>query len=133
MSSSTNGTPGFGSFNYCVGQCSYDMPVYSPPGFPDVVYIGGAMQYDEIFAGDPTPFRSNGRAIQRSQDDGTNFTDMTVDSKGISLHPDQHAITGVPFSSDVVFIGDDGGLFRLDGSFVDASAGCASRVDDTAR
>ena len=131
LSSSTNGTPGFGSYNYCVGQCSYDMPVYSPPGFPDVVYIGGAMQYDEIFTGDSTPFRSNGRAIQRSQDDGTNFTDMTVDSKGISLHPDQHAITGVPFSSDVVFIGDDGGLFRLDGSFVDASAGCASRVDDT--
>ena len=33
-SNSTNGTPGFGSFNYCVGQCSYDMPVYSPPGVP---------------------------------------------------------------------------------------------------
>jgi transposase-like protein len=130
-SDSTNGTPGFGSYNYCVGQCSYDMPVYSPPGFPDTVYIGGAMQYDEIFTGDSIPFRSNGRAIQRSGDDGTNFTDMTIDSKGISLHPDQHVITGVPFSGDVVFIGDDGGLFRLDGSFVDASSGCASRVDDT--
>ncbi len=127
----TNGTPGFGSFNYCVGQCSYDMPVFSPPGFPDVVYIGGAMQYDEIFNGDDVPFRSNGRAIQRSADDGTNFTDMTIDSKGVSLHPDQHAIAGVPFSSDVVFIGNDGGIFRLDGSFVDASAGCASRIDET--
>src|SRR5438552_3851348 len=31
-SSSTNGTPGFGSFNYCTRQCSYDMPVFSPPG-----------------------------------------------------------------------------------------------------
>jgi transposase-like protein len=92
----TNGTPGFGSYNYCVGQCSYDMPVYSPPGHPDTVYIGGAMQYDEIFTGDPIPNRSNGRAIQRSEDDGTNFTDMTIDSKGISLHPDQHVITGVP-------------------------------------
>ena len=71
------------------------MPVYSPPGFPDVVYIGGAMQYDEIFGGDPIPFRSNGRAIQRSEDDGTNFTDMTIDSKGVSLHPDQHVIAGV--------------------------------------
>jgi hypothetical protein len=131
QSNSTNGTPGFGSYNYCVGQCSYDMPVYSPPGFPDVVYIGGAMQYDEIFGGDPTPFRSNGRAIQRSADDGTNFTDMTIDSKGVSLHPDQHAITGVPFSSDVVFIGDDGGLFRLDGSFVDASANCATKASQS--
>ena len=129
-SDSTNGTPGFGSFNYCVGQCSYDMPVYSPPGFPNVVYMGGAMQYDEIFGGDPTPFRSNGRAIQRSEDDATNFTDMTIDSKGTSLHPDQHVITGVPFSSDIVFIGNDGGIWRLDGSFVDASANCATPVDD---
>jgi hypothetical protein len=129
-SNPANGTPGFGSFNYCVGQCSYDMPVYSPPGFPDVVYIGGPMQYGEILTGDLVPFRSNGRALQRSADGGTNFTDMTVDSKGISLHPGQHVITGVPFSSDVVFVGNDGGIWRLDGSFVDASAGCASRVDD---
>jgi transposase-like protein len=127
----TNGTPGFGSYNYCVGQCSYDMPVYSPPGFPHVVYIGGAMQYDEIFGGDPVPFRSNGRAIQRSEDDATNFTDMTIDSKGVSLHPDQHVITGVPFSPDVVFIGNDGGIWRLDGSFVDASANCATKADQS--
>jgi len=40
-------------------------------------------------------------------------------------------LDGVPFSSDVVFIGNDGGLWRLDGSFVDASAGCASRIDET--
>jgi hypothetical protein len=122
LSNSSNGTPGFGSYNYCVGQCSYDMPVLSPPGHPDVVYIGGAMQYGELGG------RSNGRAIQRSQDDGVNFTDMTIDSKGVSLHPDQHAIAGVPFSSDVVFIGNDGGIWRLDGSFVDASAACGARA-----
>jgi transposase-like protein len=126
----TNGTPGFGSQDYCLGQCSYDMPVFSPPGFPDVVYLGGAMNYDEIFFFDGVPNRSNGRAVVRSDDVGTNFTDMTIDSKGVSLHPDQHAIAGVPFSSDVVFIGNDGGVWRLDGSFVDASAGCATRVDD---
>ena len=107
------------------------MPVYSPPGFPDVVYIGGAMQYDEIFGGDSIPFRSNGRAIQRSEDDGTNFTVMTIDSKGVSLHPDQHVITGVPFSGDVVFIGNDGGIWRLDGSFVNASANCATKASQS--
>src|SRR5204863_119081 len=48
-SSSTNGDPGFASYNYCEGQCSYDMPVFSPPGAPDIVYIGGAMNYDEAF------------------------------------------------------------------------------------
>jgi hypothetical protein len=120
-SSSTNGTPGFGSFNYCVAQCSYDMPVFSPPGFPNVVYIGGAMQYDELGG------RSNGRAVVRSDDTGVNFTDMTIDKKGISLHPDQHAIAGVPFSSDIVFIGNDGGIFRTDGTFFNASGSCAGR------
>jgi transposase-like protein len=120
-SSSTNGTPGFGSFNYCLPQCSYDMPVFSPPGFPNVVYIGGAMQYDELGG------RSNGRAVTRSGDAGVNFTDMTIDKKGVSLHPDQHAIAGVPFSSDIVFIGNDGGIFRTDGTFFDASGSCAGR------
>jgi hypothetical protein len=120
-SSSTNGTPGFGSYNYCVAQCSYDMPVYSPMGFPTVVYVGGAMQYGELGG------RSNGRAVQRSADTGVNFTDMTIDKKGISLHPDQHVITGVPFSSDIVFIGNDGGIWRTDGTFINASGDCGPR------
>src|SRR6476660_4512050 len=57
LSSSTNGTPGFASFNYCSTQCSYDMPVYSPPCAPNIVYIGSSMQYSEIGG------RSNGRAV----------------------------------------------------------------------
>jgi hypothetical protein len=126
LSDSTNGTSGFGSYNYCTGQCSYDMPVYSPPGFPDVVYIGGAMKYDEIFP-DATPDRSNGRAIQRSENAGVDFTDMTIDTKGVSLHPDQHAIAGTPFSPNVLFIGNDGGIWRLNGSFSNASGDCAGR------
>ena len=122
LSSSTNGTPGFGSFNYCEGQCSYDMPVYSPPGAPNIVYIGGAYQYGELdnFNGDI--HRSNGRAITRSEDAGVNFTDMTLDTRGISLHPDQHAIAATPTNPNIVFIANDGGLWRLDGSFSDVSA-----------
>jgi hypothetical protein len=125
-SNSANGTPGFASFNYCTGQCSYDMPVFSPPGAPNTVYIGGAMKYGEIFT-DSTPDRSNGRAIQRSVDAGVNFTDMTIDTNGVSLHPDQHAIAATPFNPDIVFIANDGGFWRLNGSFTNASGGCASR------
>src|SRR5262249_20590249 len=72
LSSSANGTPGFASFNYCSTQCTYDMPVFSPPGSPSIVYIGSSMQYGELGG------RSNGRAIQRSEDAGANFTDMTI-------------------------------------------------------
>src|SRR6476660_8136719 len=121
LSNAANGTPGFASRNYCTTQCSYDMPVYSPPGAPNVVYIGGAMQYSEIGG------RSNGRAIQRSEDAGVNFTDMTIDTNGVSLHPDQHAIAATPFNPNIVFIGNDGGIWRLDGSFSDVHSECASR------
>jgi len=121
LSSPANGTPGFASQNYCLTQCSYDMPVFSPPGAPGIVYIGGASQYGELGG------RSNGRDIQRSEDAGVNFTDMTVDSQGVSLHPDQHAIASVPTNPNIVFIGDDGGIFRLNGSFSDISSQCASR------
>ena len=121
LSNSANGTPGFASFNFCDGQCSYDMPVYSPPGAPDIVYIGNAMAYSELGG------RSNGRAIQRSQDAGVDFTDMTIDTRGISLHPDQHAIAATPLNPNIVFIANDGGVFRLDGAFSDVSSQCASR------
>jgi hypothetical protein len=124
LSNSTPGTAGFSSFNYCEGQCTYDMPVYSPPGSPDIVYIGGAMQYDEIF----TAHRpSNGRAVQRSEDKGVNFTDMTIDTAEVSLHPDQHAIAATPFDPNKVFIANDGGLWRLDGTFTNASTQCNTR------
>lgn len=120
LSSSTNGTPGFASYNFC-GQCTYDMPVYSPPGAPNIVYIGNSMSYSEIGG------RSNGRAIQRSEDAGVHFTDMTIDTQGISLHPDQHAIAATPLNPNVVFIANDGGMFRLNGSFANVSSECAPR------
>ena len=97
------------------------MPVYSPPGAAGTVYIGGALQYGDLHG------RSNGRGIQRSEDSGVNFTDMTIDTNGVSLHPDQHAIASTPFNPDIVFIADDGGLWRLDGSFSDVSSQCSAR------
>src|SRR5438093_8664437 len=127
LSSSTHGTPGFGSYNYCETQCSYDMPVFSPPGSPNIVYIGGAMNYDEAFGTPPITRRSNGRAVQRSEDAGVNFTDMTIDTHGVSLHPDQHAIATTPFNPNIVFIADDGGIWRVNGSFSDVSSQCSPR------
>jgi hypothetical protein len=100
------------------------MPVYSPPGSPDIVYIGGAMQYDEIFTDHPP---SNGRAVQRSEDAGVSFTDMTIDTNGRTRHPDQHAMAAVPFDPNILFNADDGGIWRLDGSFANAAIQCDSR------
>ena len=126
LSNSTKGTPGYASYNYCDPQCSYDMPIASPPGQPDTIWIGGSMQYGEIFTLNPP---SNGRAVQRSTDAGADFTDMTNDAQTTpqGMHPDQHVIAFAPGHPDVAFLGSDGGLVRTSGSFADTSSSCASR------
>lgn len=126
LSNSTKGTPGFGSYDFCSTQCSYDMVVESPAGRPDTVWIGGQMQYNEIFTSRPP---SNGRAVQRSADAGLHFTDMTNDTlqPPTGLHPDQHAMVFAAANPDVAIMGSDGGVFRTSGSFADASAGCSTR------
>src|SRR5260370_18080066 len=83
------------------------------------------MHYEEIFVANRP---SNGRAVQRSTDKGVDFTDMTIDlSHNLSLHPDQHAIAATPFNPDIVFIANDGGVWRLNGSFTDSSDKCIRR------
>ncbi len=126
LSNSTKGTPGYASYNYCNPQCSYDMPIASPVGQPDTVWIGGSMQYGEIFTANPP---SNGRAVQRSTDAGVDFTDMTNDAQATpqGMHPDQHVIAFDPNNPDIAFLGSDGGLVRTGGTFTDVSSGCAAR------
>ncbi len=126
LSNSNKGTPGYASYNYCNPQCSYDMPIASPPGHPDTVWIGGSMQYAEIFTANAP---SNGRTVQRSTDAGVDFTDMTNDAEKtpLGMHPDQHVIAFAPNNPDIAFLGSDGGLVRTSGDFTDASSACAGR------
>jgi len=129
------------TLNYCgdpqIGaQCWYDNVVYSPPGKPDVVYLGGAYSYS--FYG----FRNNGRAFLRSTDAGLHFTDMTWDATTNpappgtccdptpyapnGMHPDSHAIVEAP-GTDAAIFGSDGGLVRSSGVFSDISSQCSGR------
>ncbi len=126
LSNATRGTPGYSSYNFCEGQCDYDMTIASPPGHPDTVWLGGSMNYDEITTPHPP---SNGRAVLRSTDAGVSFTDMTNDAQTPpqGLHPDQHAIALAPGNPDIAFIGSDGGVARTSGSFIDDSSDCANR------
>ena len=127
LSSATPGTPGFSSYNFCGGQCSYDMVVASPAGQPDTVWIGGQMQYDEIFTSTPP---SNGRTVQRSINAGVQFTDMTNDTQApapIGMHPDQHAVVFFPGNPNIAILGSDGGVVRTNGAYADASGSCSGR------
>ncbi len=124
LSNATPGTPGFSSYDFCQGQCSYDMFVASPPGRPDTVWLGGSMQYTELFG------PSNGRAVVRSTNAGVVFTDMTNDTgtpAPAGMHPDQHALAFVPGGTDSAIIGSDGGVVRTSGAYANASAGCSAR------
>ena len=126
------------TIGYCRTQCWYDNVVYSPPNKPDVVYLGGAYDYENY------GFRNNGRAFIRSTDAGVSFTDMTYDATtgapppgsyasiypgtGIApngQHPDSHAIVEIPGTNSAIF-GGDGGLMRSNGAFADISSQCAS-------
>jgi hypothetical protein len=124
------------TIGYCRTQCWYDNVVYSPPGKPDVVYLGGAYDYENY------AFRNNGRAFIRSTDAGVTFADMTWDATTNPTppgsccqpnpiapngqHPDSHAIAEVP-GTDAAFFGGDGGVLRSDGSFTDISSQCTAR------
>jgi hypothetical protein len=124
LSSTSKSSTGYDSYNFCQGQCYYDMVVTTPVGQPDTVVLSGSMNYNEIFTAHQP---SNGRAIIRSTNAGQSFTDMTNDVANNGLHPDQHALAFMPGHPDQWVLGDDGGAAVESGPFVDRSADCAGR------
>jgi hypothetical protein len=124
------------NIGYCTGQCWYDNVVYSPPGKPDVVYLGGSYDYNNY------GFVNNGRAFIYSTDAGNTFTDLTWDATTTptapgsccqpnatapnGMHPDSHAMVEIP-GTNAAFFGGDGGLMRSSGRFANASSQCAGR------
>jgi hypothetical protein len=112
------------NIGYCTGQCWYDNVVYTPPGAPDVVYLGGSFSYGQLHA------QSNGRAWLLSTNGGTSFNDLTQDAdpnRAEGIHPDSHAIATVPGKPLQFITGGDGGVVRSDGRFADISAKCNQR------
>jgi hypothetical protein len=124
------------TIGYCSSQCWYDNVVYSPPGQPSVLYLGGSYDYGNY------GFRNNGRAFIRSTDAGVTFTDMTWDATTKppppgtccqpnpiapnGQHPDSHAIVELP-GNNGAFFGGDGGITRSSGNYSNISSQCAAR------
>jgi hypothetical protein len=125
LTSASPADPGYGSYNYCTGQCWYDNFVVVPQGHPDMVYLLGSYQYGE------TGRISNGRAVGLSTDAGVSFTDMTMDATDAvhpnAIHPDQHFLVVNPNNPFQFFESSDGGIVRSSGDVADVSANCSSR------
>ena len=94
--------------------------MYTPQGYPDIVYAGGDYSYGETVA--------NKRGVILSTDAGVSGTDMTFDGTDMlhpnGLHPDQHAIVTVPGKPFQFIETNDGGVMRSSGEFVDRSSWC---------
>jgi hypothetical protein len=110
------------NIGYCTAQCWYDNVVVATAEDPNVVYLSGSFSYGQVHA------QSNGRAVLQSIDGGATWSDMTIDSGNNGwLHPDQHALVTVPGLPLQFIAGDDGGVVRSNGQYVDGSADCANR------
>jgi hypothetical protein len=125
LTSSSTADRGYATFNYCTGQCWYDNFVVSPPGHPDMVYVGGSYLYTEDHG------ISNARAVVLSRDAGATWSDLTEDATSATapngLHPDQHVLVANPNNPLQVWEGSDGGVMRTSGELTDTSARCDSR------
>ena len=133
-SAAPNQTLGYCSSNAAGAQCWYDNVIYTPPGKPDVVYVGGSYDYDQY------GLRNQGRAFLRSTDAGVTFTDISWDANTSNptpnptccqnlpfaqngMHPDSQSMLEVP-GTDIGIFGSDGGVVRNTGAFSDISATC---------
>jgi hypothetical protein len=125
LTSANRADPGYATFDQCDGQCWYDQFVYTPKGYPNIVYAGGSYAYGE------TGNVSNGRAVILSTDAGVSGTDMTFDGTDPihpnGLHPDQHSIVTNPDNPYQFIETNDGGVMRSSGKFTSVSDWCNDR------
>ena len=83
-----------------VGQASYDWYVAVPPGSADVVYLGAI----ELVKGQ----RTGGGWLAAPA-----WNDISSRRRvGDSIHPDQHTIAFDAHNPNVIYAGNDGGIFR---------------------
>ncbi len=82
-----------------VAQAGYNMFIAVDPTDGNTAYYGGQYNYNR-----------NAFCLVRSINGGTSWTDMNSNS----LHPDSHAIAIAPGNRNILFTGNDGGVWRTD-------------------
>ncbi len=80
---------------FCGGQCFYDMPIAVDPNDVNNVFIGGSGDYDST------------QTACKVTTNGSTFV-----KKAAGLHPDVHAIVIAPSNTNIIYHGNDGGIFK---------------------
>ncbi len=80
-------------------QAGYNMFIAIDPTDGNTVYYGGQYNYNR-----------GANCLVRSTNGGAGWTDMNSNS----LHPDTHAIAIAPGNRNILFTGNDGGIWRTD-------------------
>lgn len=86
-----------GGGGYCGSQCFWDLPVAIHPNNANIVMLAGNFTDQKCSS-----------AYEVSNDGGETF-DKT---KNIGLHPDAHALEFAPSNPSIVYLGNDGGIWK---------------------
>ncbi len=78
------------------GQAWYDWFAAVAPNNPNVLYVGAINTHKGVLSTTGT----------------LNWTNISAKHSGDSIHPDQHAIAFSPTDPNVVYVGNDGGIYR---------------------
>ena len=81
------------------GQAWYNMALAVDPSNANLLYYGGKLDYS-----------LNENCVVRSTDGGQTWTDMRSEN----LHPDTHVVVIANNNRNIVFTGNDGGIWRTD-------------------
>ncbi len=96
-------------YNFCGSQCWYSHVVEIHPGNPNTIYLGGMA----LYGGQSDNDISIRKVVIRSTDGGQTWEDLSPNtSPETTLHPDMHAIAFAPSNPSVVWIGNDGGVWK---------------------
>ncbi|MBZ5506797.1 MAG: Ig-like domain repeat protein [Acidobacteriia bacterium] len=92
-------TPLAAANGFCGGQCFYDMVPAFHPDDVNTIYLGGSA--------DGTAGTCSNRAFSKSTNGGTSFA-----ANDALLHADSHALAFAPSNHNVIYVGNDGGIFK---------------------
>jgi Big-like domain-containing protein len=85
---------------FCGGQCFYDMVPSFHPANTSIIFLGGSSNSSGACASNVFARSTNGGGVFSRIDNG--------------LHADSHVLVFAPSNSSVIYVGNDGGIFRSD-------------------